>query len=197
MTGAGEFAAVLFTGGRSRRMGCDKAFLSPAPSAPALWEIQLEKLRALNSAELFIAANIDQVFPENTPGILRDATADRGPVAALLTCFSQTQSPMLLTLAVDMPAMETSWLASLLAEARPERGLVCRLKGGDFFEPFPALYPKEIGPLAAENLASGRDSMQDLIRAGIEHNLLDTRVVPPEETPLFANLNRPTDLDTG
>jgi molybdopterin-guanine dinucleotide biosynthesis protein A len=49
-----NISAVLFAGGESRRMGKDKATV--LFRGKPLWQIQLDLLRALQPAEIFVSA---------------------------------------------------------------------------------------------------------------------------------------------
>src|SRR5215468_5158327 len=76
-----DVSAVLLAGGESRRMGVDKAtFLF---RGKPLWQIQLETLRSLRPAEIFVSARIDP--PWRCDGILfvADVPPSRGPLSGL------------------------------------------------------------------------------------------------------------------
>ena len=72
------FAAVLLAGGRSRRMGRDKALL-PLPDGRLLWERQLDVLlRELGPAKLFLSGPRRAGFPAGTLTCL-SGRITRGP----------------------------------------------------------------------------------------------------------------------
>ena len=74
-----EFAATLIAGGRSRRMGTDKAFLDWR--GRPLWEHQLEKLRALAPSRVMLSCRSDQFFPPLTDSQpVHDQWPDCGPL---------------------------------------------------------------------------------------------------------------------
>lgn len=183
------FAAVLLAGGKSRRMGRDKALL-PLPDGRALWERQCDVLRALEPAEWFVSGSWREGFPADLPW-LADAVPGCGPLGGIAAALETMCSPRLVVLAVDLPAMTTAFLHTLLQER--SEGVVPRRADG-FFEPLAAVYPKSAAPAAAECLHRGALALQPFVRALITDGSATARLVTEAETTLFANWNHPDDL---
>ncbi len=187
------FAAVLLAGGRSRRMGQDKALL-PLPDGRRLWERQLAVLRALEPAELFISGPPRVGFPTDVP-LLADSVPGLGPLAGIAAALRAMRSPRLVVLAVDLPAMTAGFLAALLS-GKPVVGVIPRMDDG-FFEPLAAVYSCEAHPAAVARLRSGDRSLQAFVRALIEDGLGIAWPVAGEDAHLFTNWNNPQDLCSG
>ena len=81
----GTFAAVLLAGGRSRRMGRDKALL-PLPDGRRLWQRQLAVLESLHPAELFISGSAREGVPSLIP-CLDDETPGLGPLGGIVAAL--------------------------------------------------------------------------------------------------------------
>ena len=177
------FAAALFTGGRSRRFGSDKAFHDLAGTP--LWKHQWQKLETLMPGEMMISANADQEFP---PGhrVVVDAVPDSGPLGALVSCLRATRQGRLLVVAVDLPDMPVRFLGEL---AYCDCGVIPTHPDG-MVEPLAAVYPAEILPLAERCLAEGRLAMRSIIGPGIEAGMLQPRPIADSELGFFANLNQ-------
>jgi molybdopterin-guanine dinucleotide biosynthesis protein A len=184
------FAAVLLAGGRSQRMGRDKALLR-LPDGQPLWRCQLSALEALAPAELFISGFERAEFPRHVRR-LDDAVSGLGPLAGLTAALRAMRSPLLVVLAVDLPAMTADYLRGLLALSRTGCGAVPR--HGDFYEPLAAVYPAECLPLVEERLHGADRSMQGWIRAALAAGLVRTVEVGEADAPLFLNWNSPDDL---
>lgn len=182
------FSAVLLAGGKSSRMGQDKAFLEIA--GEPLWRRQVETLARLSPARLIISGPTRAEWSayENIP----DQHANGGPLAGFASAWQNCRTPHLLVLAVDLPGMTTEYLGSLLKRCTEGRGVVPQRDGR--FEPLAAIYPAACLSLAEQNLKTGDCSMQTLVRRALKENLLVERFVSEAEASLFFNLNTPADL---
>lgn len=191
MPDAMPFATALLAGGRSRRMGADKATL-PWPDKP-LWEVQLDKLRALHPSLLLIAARHEQGLGADPAAFIADPPdEDAGPLPAIIRCLECAQMPVL-TLAVDMPDMTTDFLRRLLPKGDSQRGKCCMVDGR--MEPLAALFTPAMLPALTEE-AAGKGSVQRALRRSIELGLCDVLPVTDDDAPLFHNVNTPEDLPT-
>ncbi|MGH8091845.1 MAG: molybdenum cofactor guanylyltransferase [Chthoniobacterales bacterium] len=181
-------SAVLLAGGKSSRMGSDKAFLEF--DGKPLWRRQIETLRRLGPEQLMISGPRRTEW--NAYEIVADDVVDAGPLAGVAAALQKCSKPLLAVLAVDLPWMTADFLRSVLALCGDGRGAVPRSAHG--FEPLAALYPANCASQAAAALRSGDFSMQNFIRRAIEQGLLVEREISEEETLLFTNLNTPADL---
>ena len=190
------FAAVLLAGGRSRRMGRDKALL-PMADGRLLWQRQLAVLQDLGPTELFISGPARKNFPTTVP-LLTDETPGLGPLTGIVAALRAMRSPLLVVLAVDLPAMTTAFLLDLLAragDATATRGVVPQT-ADTFYEPLAAIYPVESLASAEKHLKASDRSLQTFVRALVQNGQAVARPVGSRETPLFANWNQPGDLPT-
>lgn len=182
------FAAVLLAGGRSRRMGRDKALL-PLPDGSLLWERQFTVLRELHPAALFISGARRSEFPPEVV-CLTDETPGRGPLGGIVAALHAAPAlPRLVVLAIDLPAMTSTYLQRLLDETGEARGTVPRHPNTGFFEPLAAVYPRQILSTAEARLQGEDRSMHGFIRA-VGDCLSPFRINPPD-LPLFRNWNEP------
>jgi len=186
-----DFAAALIAGGRSRRMGTDKAFLNW--QGRPLWEHQMEKLRALEPSRLLLSCRSDQAIPAQ-PDIwpVQDEWPDCGPLGGVGSCLRACDAPLLAVLGIDLPLLPPEFLRSLLSECLDGCGAVVSLDDG-YFEPLAAIYPRAMEALAEEQIASGQLAMQEFIRRGVERGMM--RVVSVAlEAVWFTNVNAPADV---
>ncbi len=184
------FSAVLLAGGRSTRMGRDKAAL--LLDGEPLWQRQIATLRATGADELLISVRAGSTIAVIGARIVEDRTPDAGPLAALeavLPCIAHTHA---IVLAVDLPAMRADFLAMLVEIAlAKDCGVVPEI--GGCFEPLAAVYTPPILPLVRECLRGPDRSMQNLLRIAKDRGLLIAHPLRDEDRALFRNLNFPKD----
>jgi len=172
-------------------MGWDKAGL--LIDGEPLWRRQLGTLSATQPSELFISGRSDGPYAASGVEIVRDATPGLGPLAGIAAALRRATSPLLLVLAIDMPAIDSGFLVRLLKQSRPSgTGAVPWIN--EHFEPLAAVYPRAVLPLLEECLASGDRSMQHFARRACEADLLKALPIAAAHLSTFRNLNRPEDL---
>jgi len=175
-----SFAAVLLCGGKSTRMGRDKAFLDW--NGRPLWQVQLEKLHQLAPQRLLISCREEQNIVCDAEMAFDPIDSNDGPLGAITRCLELVQMP-LLVLAVDMPWMTVECLREHI------------LLGGFFrgphgFEALCAVYEPAMLQNMKNALAERRLALQRVIEACQPrvHELTD------EHAPFFRNANTPEEL---
>src|SRR6266576_3587500 len=172
-----NISAVLLAGGESRRMRKDKATL--LFRGKPLWQIQLELLRQLEPAEIFISARTDPIWRPANVEFVADDLPSRGPLSGLAASLAQMRTKHLLALAIDMPFMTEKYLRFLCSQIEPRRGVVAKIE--DRFEPLAAIYPEEA--LAnVQSALSGEDfSLQTVTGRLVAAEKLQVMLVTSQE----------------
>jgi molybdopterin-guanine dinucleotide biosynthesis protein A len=183
-------AGAVLAGGRSTRMGRDKARM--IVDGVPLWRRQRKVLEAAGAGRVVVVLRPRQRSLGNRSEEVRDRLSDRGPLAGLQAALAGTQADWLAVLAVDMPRVDAGWFARLRRSCRPGRGAVYRTPEG--FEPLGAIYP--VGALAAveRRLGSGQLALQGLIHELVRRKLMAVVRLPAAERARAANWNTPADV---
>jgi len=182
-----EFAAALLAGGKSSRMGTDKALLD-WHGAP-LWRRQIGKLIDLNPERLLLSCREEQDLKNVFAEFVYDPPENPGPLGAIVRCLEVAQMP-LLVLAVDMPAMTVGFLQKMLDAAGDfDRGFVCETEHG--FEPLCAVYPPDGLALLRGFLMKRKYRVQDAVAELVASGLMRVGALNAGEVPLFFNANTP------
>lgn len=191
-------SAVLLAGGRSSRMGRDKAEIL-LPDGRPLWRRQLEDvLRPLGPAEIFFSGPARAGLPADVR-VLPDETPGLGPLSGFAAALGAANTPLVIVLAVDLPIMTAAFFRErLLPACAPEGGVGAVGVGADgFFEPLAAVYPRSAHGWAAERLRGADRSLQGFVRAAIAAGRVVPVALMAADAGRFANWNRPGDPEVG
>jgi molybdopterin-guanine dinucleotide biosynthesis protein A len=186
-------SAVLLVGGKSRRMGQDKATML-FRGAP-LWKIQTELLRRLELDKIFVSAAGDPSWRPVDVEFVSDKQPSRGPVSGIAAALSRIKSGHLLALAIDIPFMSDAYLRGLCLRIEVGRGVIPMIEKRA--EPLVAIYPSGAEAEFTSVLPGNDFSLQPIVRKLIALGKLQPIQVSTEERMLFRNLNELQDFDTG
>jgi len=185
------FSAVLLAGGESRRMGTDKAtFLF---RGKPLWQVQLETLRRLRPAEIFISARADPLWRPADAQFIADIPPSSGPLSGVAASLAKIHTAHLVVLAIDMPFMTENYLRASCSAIEPGRGVVSKI--GNRAEPLAAVYPHEAEIDFRSALAGNDFSLQNIVRQLVTSGKLLEISVTKKATELFRNVNCISDVD--
>ena len=190
--------AALVAGGKSRRMGQDKALLGW--KGTPLWRHQWKILCALNPERVVVVAPQPPSWLPSAVQWIKDhdeagpisPIRPIGPIGGVLSALETVGEGLVVALAVDLPSMTSDYLARLQAVCTETTGAVPHTSGG--FEPLAAIYPAGAAASAREWIGSGHHDFQGWIAQLVEQGMARQVEVGPEEMQLFRNLNTPEDL---
>jgi molybdopterin-guanine dinucleotide biosynthesis protein A len=187
---AAPFSAIVLAGGRSTRMGREKALLEV--EAVPMWRRQQELLRQAGAAEVFLSVRPSQDWSRRVSGfsaILHDSVSQGGPMIGITAGLERSATPWLAVLAIDLPAMTAEWFRRLQALTALGIGAVGKHEGK--FEPLAAIYPREIMTRLWESVARAEYSLQPLLAAAVAAGEMRVHEISPTELAWFENWNAP------
>jgi molybdopterin-guanine dinucleotide biosynthesis protein A len=171
-------------------MGRDKAWLDVG-GRPLLAR-QIALVRELAPAEVFISGREDADYAALGCPVLRDAWRGAGPLAGIAAGLAAASAPLVLVLAVDLPAMRASVLQELASDCAPDCGVVPKMN--QQWEPLVAFYPRTAAVLAQALLRRGVRAARIFADRCQRAGLVVEWEVPASLWACFANWNTPADL---
>ena len=186
-----NISAVLLAGGESRRMGKDKATV--LFRGKPLWQIQIDLLRKLEPAEIFVSARSDPSWRPADVQFVADDPPSRGPLSGLAASLAKMNTAHLLALAVDMPFMTEQYMKFLCAQIKPGVGVLPKIDSRA--EPLAAIYPREADADFRRALAGTDFSLQSVVRRLVKSGKLREVHVKDDDTKLFLNVNALSDVE--
>jgi molybdopterin-guanine dinucleotide biosynthesis protein A len=187
---APSLSGVVLAGGRSTRMGSDKARLVVAGTP--LWRRQMRVLEAIGAQPVSLGLRARQRGPSGKLKVIRDTAAHAGPLGGLHAALESSSTRWLAVLAVDMPHVDPAWFARLLKKCRPGNGAVVAEAAG--FQPLAAIYPREAAAIARRRLRDGDLPLQGLVKELLRRRLMVAVRLPARERWRSANWNTPGDM---
>jgi molybdopterin-guanine dinucleotide biosynthesis protein A len=185
-------AAFILAGGRSSRMGSDKAFLELG-GIPLIARV-VELARNVTSDVRIIG---DESRYAAFAPVVADAFYGRGPLGGIHAALRASESKWNLILAVDLPFLDVHLLKYLMTEAIASGATVTVPAMGNYFQPLCAVYQKQFAINAECALAEGRNKIDALFRE------VSLRTISEEElkakgfsTSMFRNVNTPDEWET-
>ena len=185
-------AAFVLAGGRSSRMGSDKAFLELGRRT--LLTIALEKAAA-------VAQEVSIVGPRSRLAFLglpvtEDIYENAGPLAAIHAALSFSKAELNLILGVDTPFLQPEFLRFLVEEANRTGAVVTTPRVHGEFEPLCSVYRAAFLDVAEGALRAGERRITPLFAQVALHTIEESEIQRFESgTAMFDNLNTPADLE--
>ncbi|HEX7896045.1 MAG TPA: molybdenum cofactor guanylyltransferase [Terriglobales bacterium] len=184
-------SAYVLAGGKSSRMGQDKAFL--VLGGCTLLE------RALGSART-VAENVaivgDPAKFAAYGQVIEDVYRERGPLGGIHAALSNTSTEWNLILGVDLPFVNADFLCFLISAAKSCDAVVIVPSTVGGYEPLCAVYRKEFAAVAESALKSGRNKI-DALYASVSLRTVNADEIAAHgfRVDMFRNLNAPADWD--
>lgn len=191
MDGSPNVTAFILAGGKSTRMGANKAFVE--------YDGRTLLARALDLARSFtpnvrIVGSAEKFAP--FAPVVEDVFCDCGPLGGIHAALQASQTELNLMLAVDMPFVSWAFLQYLMGQAENAAEAVVIVPRADLNrQPLCAIYRRAFADAAEDALRAGQNRIDRLFEQ------VRTRVIEEQELEaagfspaLFRNLNTPEEL---
>src|SRR5262245_37154670 len=152
-----QLAAYVLAGGKSTRMGHDKAFL--AFQGQTLLERSLTKARAVTDHVYIVGSRSE--FSSYAP-VIEDIFPNRGPLGGIHAALASSEADLNLVLAVDMPFVVPEFFTYLADRACATAAWVTLGRTADGLQPLCAIYRRSFGFLAEVALKKGKNKIDHL-----------------------------------
>jgi molybdopterin-guanine dinucleotide biosynthesis protein A len=180
-----DVAAFVLAGGKSTRMGEDKAFLvlegrSLLARALDLAGTVTRDVRIAGDAAKFAAFGpvVEDIYPRC------------GPLGGIHGALRSSNSELNLMLAVDLPFVEPRFLEYLIEQARGSGSMVTVPRAGGGWQPLCAVYRREFAAAAEKSLRAGRNKIDALFSEVETREITEEEVLRENFSPaMFRNLN--------
>lgn len=184
-----DVTAFVLAGGKSKRMGTDKAFVML--NGRTLLERMVDLARSV-CADVRIVRERGKVSAFAT--VVEDVFRGCGPLGGIHAALRSSKTDLNLILAVDVPFLSAEFLQFMITKSRCGAMVtVTRTSGG--WQPLCAVYRREFADLAEKCLRTGIYRIDGLFFPAttlvIDEEELRVAGFSPE---LFRNLNTPEDL---
>jgi molybdenum cofactor guanylyltransferase len=188
---AQPISAFVLAGGKSTRMGTDKAVLSL--HGRTLLETALTAARAA-------AQQVAIIGPPELYGpharVIADIYPGCGPLGGIHAALSNTKTEFNVILAVDTPFISADLLAYLAQRALASRAVVTAPEINAYPQPLCGVYSRDFLPIAEQALRAGQYKIVPLFAKTA------TLLIPQADleqfafkSEMFENLNTPEDLE--
>jgi molybdopterin-guanine dinucleotide biosynthesis protein A len=186
-----DVTAFVLAGGKSSRMGSDKAFLELGGETLLSRALQAAgsvagEVRIVGAPQKFAA------FGE----VIEDVYRGQGPLGGIHAALSNSQTELNLVLAVDLPFVGREFLEFLLLRARESDAMITVPRAGGGLQPLCAAYRRGFAEVAERSLRAGNNKIDSLFAT------LETCVIEEDElaragfsVEMFRNLNTPEELE--
>ncbi len=184
-----SITGFVLAGGKSARMGRDKAFLEASGRSLLANALELARsvapeVRIVGEAAKFSAFGV----------VVEDVYRDRGPLGGIHAALENSQTELNLILGVDLPFVAVDFLQYVIAAANGSDSLVTVARMGTYYEPLCAVYRRQFASLAAAALAANRNKV-DALFAGIPLRVISDEELARNGFPasMFRNMNTPAE----
>ncbi len=184
-----KFGAVILYGGKSRRMGRDKAELI-IENQTFLEHISAE---LKNFDELLLSVDSLDKSPDSKYTAVTDIYADCGPMGGIYAALSACNSDALLVVSCDLPLFREELGNYLCSQLTEDADAVVPVTSDGRMHPLCAVYLKSVAPVFEKHLKSNSYKILDAYRD------MNVKYIAMDRTPCsekwLQNINTPQEYD--
>ena len=184
LTAKRPLLGLVLTGGKSERMGTDKAALKYGAEEESLRVLGLLKEFC---SEVFISCRAEQADLPGRRGLpqIHDSLLGRGPTGGILAALEARPEASWLVAACDLPGLDRQTLAALVAGRDPFKVGTAFRGFQDLPEPLCAIYEPKAAPRLYQFLAAGYDCPRKMLINS------PARILEPPAGSGLTNVNTP------
>ncbi len=189
-----QVTGFVLTGGKSLRMGIDKALLRLA-TGETLLDRAVATLQPVVDNVLLVgpATAYSRLWRGE---IVEDIYPDRGPLAGIHAALRRSTTELNFVLAVDLPHVTRALIEYLVNQATASDALVTVARIDGKLQPLCAIYRRGFAAVAEEVLASGENAVHRAIERASVRMLTDEELREAGfGAGLFANVNTPEEFE--
>jgi len=182
-----KLSGIILAGGKSSRMGSDKALL--LYNNKTFLEHVVCAIKPLVDDILIISNNKEHQADDCTT--IPDLILNSGPIAGIYTGLKHTNTENNLVLSCDIPLVQTSILELIIKNDEPDKDVVQIIDNQNIM-PLIALYKKRIAPFLLSELKTGERRLVKSINKLNKKNISVTK----DQHNYLININTVADLKT-
>jgi molybdenum cofactor guanylyltransferase len=187
---AEDVSAFILAGGKSSRMGMDKAFI--ALDGRTLLARMLDVARSV-TPQVWIVGSAAKYAP--FAPTIEDVIPNCGPLGGIHAALATSKTDLNLIMAVDVPFVPPALLPFLLTRARNSTAMVTVPCAGNGLQPLCAIYRREFHAVAERALREARCKIDALFDEIFTHVIAEQELETAGFSPrIFRNMNTPEDL---
>jgi len=177
----------VLAGGKSTRMGTDKALLELA--GRPLIEHMLELAGSVCPQVRVVGdpAKFSRLAP-----VIDDLYAGQGPLAGIHAALANSETSLNLILGVDLPFLEADFLSYLISQSRTSGSVVTVPVADGFVQTLCAVYRREFREIAGRALAAGQNKVDAIFPQTSVRQLFEEELAKAGfGARMFRNVNTP------
>ncbi|MCF6358218.1 MAG: molybdenum cofactor guanylyltransferase [Draconibacterium sp.] len=182
-----QITGIILAGGKSKRMGTDKAFIKL--NSKTLLEHSVELLQPFCKSILIGSNNPEHKFAGTKT--ITDKIPDCGPIGGVYSCLKESETDWNFVISVDSASVKLQFVKYLIDDFDDFDAVVPIHSKGK--EPLIALYNKNCLFELRKMIQSGDFKMHNLLNS-INTKWVDSQNWVEKHPKLFHNINRPEDL---
>lgn len=155
-----DIPAVIFAGGKSARMGRDKALL-PFEDFNSLSEFQHHKLSLLFK-EVYLSSKKDKF--DFACEVITDIYEESSPLVGIISVFEKLDKDEVFILSVDAPLVDIKVIEKLIEASSDVQADAIIAQSPDGLQPLCGIYRRTILPLAKKQLEGNNHKLKDLLQ---------------------------------
>ncbi len=175
--------AVVFAGGKSSRMGQDKALL-PFANYPTLSEYQYHKLSTLFT-HVYLSSKEDK-FNFKVP-IVKDLYTQSSPLVGIVSVFETLDVDEVFILSVDTPFVTQEIIEKLFSYPKNYDAIIAKSSKG--VQPLCGIYRRTLLAQAKAHLTQDNHRLNHLLK--VSH----TKFIDFKDEKAFINVNTPQEYE--